>query len=50
MLRIVSRPKENINWLKVDTFRLNLDHPRSVPIAHEFSLLIRKKACAFIAF
>ena len=50
MLRIVSRPKEDINWLKVDTFRLNLDHPRSVPIAHEFSLLIRKKACAFIAF
>ncbi|KAG5397209.1 hypothetical protein IGI04_019023, partial [Brassica rapa subsp. trilocularis] len=23
---------------------LNLDHPRSIPIAHEFSLLIRKKA------
>ncbi|KAG5414588.1 hypothetical protein IGI04_002155 [Brassica rapa subsp. trilocularis] len=29
---------------------LNLDHPRSIPIAHEFSLLIRKKALSFIAF
>ncbi|KAG5389693.1 hypothetical protein IGI04_031234, partial [Brassica rapa subsp. trilocularis] len=27
---------------------LNLDHPRSIPIAHEFSLLIRKKALSFI--
>ena len=39
-----------IDWLKGTTFRLKLDHPRSIPLAHEFSYPIRKKALSFIAF
>ena len=39
-----------IDWLKDTTFRLKLDHPRSIILVLEFSYLIRKKVLSFIAF